>query len=133
MLIYTYIIAVIIPSVVNIIVNILIFADVRASSRRIQPQKVNTVMNSTQIQRVKMNRRDISILKQMIFVFLIFMGGWSPIYFTILLNQFIHLNPLVFDFTELFGELCLLSVVLYLYIDNFELRQYLFNKIRCCF
>jgi hypothetical protein len=114
------------PSLINIILNVHIFLYVRSSIRRIQPQMINPV----NIQRTKISRRDILVLRQMIIIFVLFIGGWTPIYLSVLLDKLVYIDSLVVPYTVLFGELCLLSIMIHLFIYNRQLRRYLLLKIR---
>jgi hypothetical protein len=126
MRIYTSLMAVFMPSLINIILNVHIFLYVRSSIRRIQPQMINPV----NIQRTKISRRDILVLRQMIIIFVLFIGGWTPIYLSVLLDKLVYIDSLVVPYTVLFGELCLLSIMIHLFIYNRQLRRYLLLKIR---
>ena len=106
--IYTFIMSVIVPSLINTIVNIRIFAYVRSSSRRVRPQTVTVISNTINPQEPRISRREISLLRQMIFMFSMFVGGWTPIYLTVLIFNFIPFNLMIFRLTVVFGDLCLL-------------------------
>ena len=66
---YTLIMAVIIPILINSVLNTLIFAYVKASSRRLQSQPISTTIVTGGTQSSKISRRDISLLRQMAFTF----------------------------------------------------------------
>jgi len=122
--------AVLVPSIINIVLNILIFIYVRTSSRRIQPQSIDPLTNGNNIQHVKLTRRDISLLWQMIFMFSMFIGGWSPVYLSAIISELIYVDSLVTPVTAIFSELCIFGIIINLFIQNHDLRQYLLNKIR---
>jgi len=130
MRIYTFIMAVFVPSVINSVLNILIFIHVRSSSRRVQDQSAASVTNGNNTQHVKFNRRDLSLLRQMIFMFSIFIGGWSPVYLSGIIGQFTSINSLVLPITAIFGEICIFSLIINLFVQNHELTQYIINNIR---
>lgn len=69
-----------------VITNSLIYIHVRASSRRVHPLAANE--NNITIQ----NRRDIYILKHTLFIFILFIIGWSPIEIVLLLDLLAKVN-----------------------------------------
>jgi hypothetical protein len=134
MKIYTFVMFMVVPSVINIVLNILIFIHVRSSSRRIQPQTVtNTLSNGGNNQQARVSRRDISLLQQMIFMFLISIAGWTPFYVILIITSFIYLDPVVIRFAVLWAELCILSIIINLFQRNHEIREYSLNKIKALF
>ncbi|UJR19490.1 hypothetical protein I4U23_022619 [Adineta vaga] len=121
---YTLITAVVVPSIMNIIFNVLIFRYVRSSSCRVQPHN-NQMMN--------LGRREISLLRQMIFMFITFMGGWSTSYVIVIVSQFMSLNEWIRPAMVVFSELCIVGIILNLFISNHELKNYVFDKIHRVF
>jgi hypothetical protein len=125
---------IIVPVFSNIILNTFIFVHVRAFTRRVEPHALGTVINvNSNNQQLRISRREIALLKQMIFLFLTFIIGWSPMYFTLIINQFIYVDQIVYECMVLVCEISLLSLIINLFLCNQKLRQYLFNKIRFCF
>ncbi|CAF1117119.1 unnamed protein product [Adineta steineri] len=131
--IYTLVIAAILPSLINIILNIIIFSHVRSSARRIHPQAISALTSDVTAQQPKISRREISLLRQMIFMFLMFIGGWTPVYIVNILDAATDLNFMIVQIAVIFSQICVLGIVINLFIYNHELRQYLSNKIRVCF
>lgn len=130
---YTFTTAVIIPLLINAILNIKIFLYVRRSSRRIQPQAVSTVMTSTNNQQARINRRNLSLLKHMIFTFLIFVIGWAPIFITNIIDIIIPGHLIAILSCTYVSAICTFGIIIYLFICNHDIRKFLFNKIRQCF
>ncbi len=132
MTIYTCVLAVCIPSLIITILNILIFSYVRSSTRRVQPQglHVSTNANNHIQQQPIISRRDISLLRQMIFTFLIFILGWTPVYLTIIISNFIRIDPLISYITAIISQLCILNIIINLFFNNHELKQYLTDRLR---
>ncbi|CAF0793003.1 unnamed protein product [Adineta ricciae] len=128
--IYTCILVVLIPSLVTILLNAFIFHHIRSSSRRIQPQAIDTLTNNNANQQMKFSSREVALLKQMIFVFAVFIGGWGPIYFVRIINQYVDVHTVIYACSVLLCETALLSVVVHLFIHNHDLRHYLSNKIQ---
>jgi len=121
---------VIVPSLINTFVNVLIFVHVRSSSRRVRPQAVPSVTNISNTQEPRISRREISLLRQMIFMFSMFVGGWTPVYLTVLILNFMPFNFMAFHLTVIWAELCTLCIIMNLFLCNHELREYFRNKIR---
>jgi hypothetical protein len=72
--VYIVISAVIIPGVICLVSNGLIFLHVRSSSRRIQTRPAAP----NESQRVNLSRRDIYLLRHMIIMFCVSVGGQAP-------------------------------------------------------
>ncbi|CAF1288683.1 unnamed protein product [Adineta ricciae] len=135
---YFFMIVVIVPLFMNIILNVRIFIHVRSSSCRVRPAwTASTIINvnNTQQQqqrKASISRREISLLRQMIFMFTMFIGGWTPIYFMLYLSQIIYISGIIQLFATILCEFALLSLIINLFICNRELREYLMNKLRFC-
>lgn len=124
----------IVPVFINITLNTFIFIHVRASTRRVQPHTLRTVTNgNSNNQQLRISRRELSLLRHMIFLFLTFIVGWSPMYFILIINQFIYVDRVVYESMVLVCELSLLSLIINLFMCNHKLRKYLLNKIPLCF
>lgn len=131
MRIYTCTTAVLVPSSINVILNVLIFRYVRSSVRRIQPGIIHTLTNSiNNINQPIITRREISLLQQMIFTFLIFIIGWTPVYLTLIISYFVVFDSNITSATALVSQLCTLCIITNLFIYNHELKQYFKDKIR---
>ena len=133
MRIYTFIMTVCVPSLINTIVNVRIFIHVRSSARRVQPQTITTLTLGTNTQKQKIGRREISLLRQMIFMFTIFIGGWAPVYSIVIISFVQYLDPIITSLAVVLGELSILGIITNLFICNHDLRQYLLNKMRQVF
>ncbi|CAF1337804.1 unnamed protein product, partial [Adineta steineri] len=103
------------------------------SARRIHPQAISALTSDVTAQQPKISRREISLLRQMIFMFLMFIGGWTPVYIVNILDAATDLNFMIVQIAVIFSQICVLGIVINLFIYNHELRQYLSNKIRVCF
>lgn len=130
---YTFITALIIPLVTNAILNMKIFLHVRRSSRRIQPQALSAVTTGTNNQPPKINRRDLSLLKHMIFIFIIFVIGWTPIFTINLIDIIIPGHIIAILSCMYISAICILAIIIYLFLCNHDIRTTLFNTIRHCF
>ncbi|CAF1365890.1 unnamed protein product [Adineta steineri] len=130
---YTLITAVILPSSINMILNICIFIHVRKSSLRVHPGRLNTITNGINHQQSRISRRDISLLKQMIFTFTMFIIGWTPALVINTVDVMIFVNFDVQMASVYLSVICLLAVIINLFIYNHEIRRYLFDSIRRCF
>jgi len=130
MTIYGLIMSIMVPSLINTIVNVLIFAYVRSSSRRVRPQIVTAVANISNTQEQRITRREISLLRQTIFMFSIFVGGWAPVHSGLLIINLIPFNPMIFDLLIVLAELSMLFITMNLFLCNHESREYCKNKIR---
>jgi hypothetical protein len=124
----------IVPILINIVLNILIFRHVRSSARRVQPaQSVITATTGNINQQQRISGREIALLRQMIFMFTMFIAGWSPTFLLIAIAEFMQVNFIAYECMVVLCEIAVLSLIINLFICNHELRKYLFNKIRVCF
>lgn len=134
-MIYIFILAVVVPLFVNMILNLIIFIHVRRSSHRIiQPQSNNNEQQTSGIntrpQQPKISRRDISLLKNMIFIFTMFILGWTPI-FVINIVDFLNSVRFVIVMSCVYlSAVCVLAIIIHLFLCNREIRVYLFDLIR---
>jgi magnesium-transporting ATPase (P-type) len=125
--IYEFIIIVVIPSLICFITNILIFNYVRSSTNRVHPSSL--VANNKQHQSI--SRRDLHLIRHLIIMFCIFVGGWSSIYIYSLIDPG-HSNSTIFFILLVLSELSLLIDILDLFLYNHEVRRYLFKQIFRC-
>ncbi len=115
---------------VNTIFNVFIFKHVRASTHRVQPQRIGTNLITINNQHPRISRRDISLLKQMIFMFCTFIAGWIPPYLLLILNVLFTFNQLIFQYSVVVFELAVLAITINLLICNHEIKEFIINKIR---
>jgi len=115
---------------VNTIFNVLIFKHVRASTHRVQPQRIGTNLITINNQHPRISRRDISLLKQMMFMFCTFIAGWAPAYLLLIINVLINLNPIIFGYSVVFFELALLAITINFFMCNHEIKEFLIIRIR---
>lgn len=128
--VYTFITAVILPIVLNILLNIGIFLHVRNSSLRIQPQTITAVTIGVHRQQPKISRRDIALLKQMLFMFTMFIFGWAPIFLINMISMVQRIPSLIVTIFVYLSALCLLSLIINLLMYNYEIGRVLFNVVR---
>lgn len=122
----------IVPAVTNLIPNALMFVHVRSSANRIQRQASNSLTSTGSGQHSKINRREITLVKQMTYMFVMLIVGWSPIFFVTALSSYVAVGLLIYHSAYILCELSILIMILTLFRINHDLRQYLWGKIRCC-
>ncbi|CAF0849598.1 unnamed protein product [Adineta steineri] len=135
MRIYTCVLSVVAPTLINTILNILIFIHVRSSSRRINPHTTDTSINTIaqgekQERQQLVSRRELALLRQMTFTFVVFITGWFPIFAVIIISYFINIDSTISAAFAMLSQLCILSIIINLFIYNHELKEYLLNKIQ---
>ncbi|CAF1432701.1 unnamed protein product [Adineta steineri] len=111
---------IIVSSMMCLIINVLIYHYVRASSRRVQPQAI-----SEHIQQTKISRRDIYLLRHMILMFCVFVGGWAPVFIIPIISHYIPIRPIVSSSITVICEVALLIDIIDLFLYNHELTKYL--------
>ncbi len=120
---YLVVITIVVPSICFVTTNSIIFSYARRSTRRVQP------MNGDSAQAGGLIPRDSRLLKHMIFLYTVYICGWTPVYvlraangtvvtFSAIANSIFVTIPAA---TELIN-----MIDLFLY--NHELRKYLTNQ-----
>ncbi|CAF2686482.1 unnamed protein product [Rotaria sp. Silwood2] len=131
--IYKLIFIVIVPPIVFLILNIFIYVTVRSSSHRIQPSSLSVTKNTSRnIQQERMSRRDIHLLRNMINMFLILIGGWTPLYALFAIQSQVLANLMLSKCFTIWCQLAFLCDIIDLYLYNHELRNYLKTKFCRC-
>jgi hypothetical protein len=128
MKIYTLLITTIIPSLICLIINLIIFEYVRSSSQRVQPSSQITRDGFYNSHSQRISRRDRHLLRHIIFMFCIFMGGWSPIFIITIAQPQLLFTSVTISLLILLAELSLFIDIVNLYVYNHELRRYLKGK-----
>ncbi|CAF3228457.1 unnamed protein product [Rotaria socialis] len=119
----------IIPSAISFITNMLIYYHVRVSSRRVQSETSNT----REIHGIKISRRDLYLLRHMVLMFCIFLGGWTPLFIIPIVHHFTPVSNILYALSALWCELALLINMIDLFLYNHKVRKYLISIcLRCC-
>jgi hypothetical protein len=130
MSIYTLNMSVSVPLFINFIFNVLIFKYVRASTRRVHPQISNTGSSGGNNRQPKITRREILLLRNMIFMFCLFITGWAPVYTLIIVSQYIRFSSLVIRYLAIVDEMAIFGIIINFFLCNHEIKEYLTNKFR---
>ncbi len=119
--VYNLVLIVILPLIIIVVLNVIIFLNVHSSSRRVH---TTTLPSPAAIDRGQQNARDIHLLKHMLFMFVVFIMGWAPIYtfFVIIQNPFSYY--LLYALFEILPTLSLIIDILDLFLYNHDIRQY---------
>ncbi len=119
--VYNLVLIVILPLIIIAIFNAIIFLKVRSSSRRIH----TTALPSTAaIDRRQQNARDVHLLKHMLFMFVVFIMGWAPIYTYSLIVQNPYSYYLLFIVLQVLPVFSVVVDILDLFLYNHDIRQY---------
>lgn len=113
---YTLFIIVVLPSVLFVGVNVLIFAATRRSTRRVRAAVVVRTAAGTS--------RDAHLLKHMVIIFVLFIVGWAPIYILLCIDQNLKISPIVYRSLSLLPATSSLLDLIDLLLFNHSLRQY---------
>ena len=130
--IYSLTVIVVSPAVISLIINLFIFARVRAASTRVQPQTASAQVNHGNGTPMRMSRRNMRFLRQMIFIFCMFVGGWGPVYTIVIVDIFVPIPPLLVLCLVLLAGLCLFAGVINLFKSHREVQQYLWERVGHC-
>lgn len=101
--------------------------------RRIQPQTITAITIGVHRHQQKISRRDIALLKQMLFMFTMFILGWTPIFLINMIGTVQRIPSLIVTIFVYISDVCLLSLIINLLMCNYEIRRVLFNVVRCRF
>lgn len=118
-------ILIVIPSLICLIDNIIIFKFVRSSSKRIQP---SFSINRVCLQQI-ISRRDLHLIRHMIFMFCLFIVGWSPVCIHSIVAGVVDYHDTTLLVLALVAEVSLFCCVMNLYLYNHDLRVHLKNQV----
>ena len=120
---YSLIMTVVVPSLLNIIFNSIIIFSVRSSTRRVHmvlPIRDNTYQQHT---------RDVYLLKHILFIYVVFMIGWAPIYIVLAIDAKTRIQIWIYLLLQIPPVMSAAIQTFDLFIYNREVRQYLREKI----
>ncbi|UJR17386.1 hypothetical protein I4U23_004281 [Adineta vaga] len=122
---YILFIALILPSIIMIFFNSMIFYSVHSSTRR-----VHTLTFSTSaISSVNHGRtRDIYLVKHMLFMFVVFIAGWGPIYIYLMIVGTQEKTLWITILLQILPVLSSFINIVDLFIYNHDLRRYLTGR-----
>lgn len=109
------------PTSINGIFNLLIFLHVRASTRRIRT--MTTIYQPDHQPVNPQHTRDIHLLKHILFMFIVFAVGWTPIYLMSVIDVNYLQFPWLFTFLQVLPVISSLITVLDLFWYNRDLRR----------
>jgi hypothetical protein len=96
------------------------------STRRVHALAIAT---SSDAKSNHQNTRDIHLLKHMLFIFVVFLMGWTPIYMLPMLKLNEEVTIWVSQFLRLLPVISSIIIVLDLFMYNHDLRQYLKERL----
>jgi hypothetical protein len=102
---------------------------VRSSTRRVHAVATTTCATRNSNHQ---HARDMHLLKHMLFVFVVSVGGWAPTYIVSLLVQDGTTLYTAYLILQLLAEWSSLIVILDLFWYNHELRKYLIERLLNC-
>jgi len=126
--VFSLVTIVVIPSIMCSVTNMLIYHHVRSSSHRIQPETI-----SKNVEQTKFSHRDIFLLRHMVLMFCIFVGGWTPVYIIPVIEYYTPVNSIASSSSTIWCELSVLFDIIDLFLYNHELRKYLKDICLRCF
>jgi hypothetical protein len=108
----------------------MIFLFVRSSTRRVHATEVfsTTSVAITNIQ----HARDMYLLKHMVFIFIVFLIGWAPVYFESVIPLSGGIPTWLYYLLEMLPVFTSFINILDLFMYNNELRKYLKEQIFKC-
>ena len=119
---------VIVPAIVCVITNTLIYWHVRSSSSRVQIPAASRAGDQP-----KISRRDIFLLRHMVIMFCVFLFGWTPAVIGYIVGYYTLIPRLLLRIVHLNFQLALLADMVDLLLYNHEVRRYLIGLcLSCC-
>jgi hypothetical protein len=108
----------------------MIFLFVRSSTRRVHATEVfsTTSVANNNLQQA----RDMHLLKHMVFIFIVFLIGWAPVYILSVISFSEGLPTWVYYLLEMLPVFSTLINILDLFVYNHELRKYFKEQIFKC-
>lgn len=97
-----------------------------SSSRRVHAciSVVQTTTNDNKLQQLKRCRRDVKLLRNMMRIFCIFIGGWGPICVVCFISYYTDVSFIIQRVLSLLAELTLFYAVVDLFSYNHSLRTF---------
>lgn len=129
MLYYALVVTVLIPVAICVTINVTIFLFVKSSSRRVHPIPEESSTNQRNDQPPRLTRRDIHLLRHMIFMFLVYIIGWGPISIIPIISRYMSVSAVISRAVSFLAELSLLCDIIDLYLYSHDLREYFRRKI----
>ena len=127
---YSLLIIVILPSIINIVFNSIIFFSVRSSTRRVHGLATMTTAATSSMH--QQHTRDMYLLKHIVFMFIVFVSGWAPVYITGVVNPSMNQSAWYALLLRLLPVFSSLINIADLFFYNRELRQYLKEQLVKC-
>ncbi|CAF0795070.1 unnamed protein product [Adineta ricciae] len=129
--IYRFVTILVFPSILKIVLNASIFCFVRSSTRRVKPKENAKGLSNASPKWKK--TRDTQLLKHMIFLYVVFIFGWGPIYLLPIAASFTTVSPLVLAIFQLLPVVSSFTIVLDLFYYNRDLIRYFKEQCLKCF
>ncbi len=117
---------VILPSILNVVFNSLTYFTVSSSSRRVHALATTTTAPVARTNH--QNTRDISLIKHMFFIFVVFILGWTPMYAVPMTSLSITMTTFVLQCAQLLPVISAIIIAVDLFIYNHDVRKYLKDK-----
>jgi hypothetical protein len=120
---------VVIPLLISLLANAFVLIYIRSSFRRVQCNCPTKEANINEVSQVNVSRHDIHLLRQVIYTFCVFIGGWGPVFLLMAIDFEGKVPSIVYIILAVLAELSLLSIIINLFRYNHKLRHYLKKKI----
>ena len=127
---YMLLIIVVLPALFFLIINIIIFAKVRSSTRRIQAAPSSSANNIFRNGMNRFNRRDLRLLRHMVVMIVVYIVGWGPFFLASCLQTGPPSDSPLYAGLAVWSEISLLCDIIDLFLYNHEVRTYL-KKLFC--
>ncbi|UJR18509.1 hypothetical protein I4U23_005416 [Adineta vaga] len=126
---YTLSLIVILPVIFNIIFNGIIVIFVRLSTRRVHAVTMSVATGTDTSH--QQNRRDIKLLKHILFLFIVFIFGWGPLYIALTMRD-LRIPDWLYNVLQIPPTFTVIIQVVDIFIYTHEVRQYWKEQIKRC-
>lgn len=105
-----------------------IFIYARNSMRRVRTHDIAAI-NSGNSQQLRISRRGLSLLKQILFIFTMFIVGWSSAFAINTITATSHVDDRIQMTCIYLSEIYLICLVINLFIFNHDVRQHVLHRV----
>ncbi|CAF1106825.1 unnamed protein product [Adineta ricciae] len=138
--IYIMVFIIVICPLISLTANLRLFLFGHSASRRLHSHNSRNriapisaiISNRTDLRHSltpRISRRDTHILKHTIYMFLMLVFGWGPIYILFIVIHSTTVSTILLGFFCVWAQISLVCLVINMFIFNTQLRKYLMKKI----
>ena len=124
---------VILPALICFVLQMRILKFVVSSSKRVHHEQQPAFHTIQHPAPPPIHRRDLHLVRHIIIMLCIFVGGWSPIYLYTLINLSLNFDSALTSGFILLAKFSIVADLVNLFLYNHELRRYVLARLVKCF